>query len=158
MVSCSLFVIIMLILVCDEEVRCFCFFKQKTAYEMRISDWSSDVCSSDLEIGRQAVKLGHRMARLPPAMGMFGIGWPQHSHPCRREQPGQQLDRRLGPRQCDKAGFCRTAVTPPRRPQQRLFGGGFGQALPEIGRASSRDRVGRDGAISVVAVCLKKKN
>src|SRR3546814_6330475 len=25
------------------------FFKQKTAYEMRISDWSSDVCSSDLE-------------------------------------------------------------------------------------------------------------
>src|SRR3546814_4250711 len=28
---------------------CFFFFKQKTAYEMRISDWSSDVCSSDLE-------------------------------------------------------------------------------------------------------------
>src|SRR3546814_5622894 len=31
----------------------FFFFKQKTAYEMRISDWSSDVCSSDLtELGR----------------------------------------------------------------------------------------------------------
>src|SRR3546814_3990167 len=35
---------------------CFCifglffFFKQKTAYEMRISDWSSDVCSSDLSL------------------------------------------------------------------------------------------------------------
>src|SRR3546814_2503751 len=28
----------------------FFFFKQKTAYEMRISDWSSDVCSSDLSI------------------------------------------------------------------------------------------------------------
>src|SRR3546814_9768019 len=28
---------------------CFFFFKQKTAYEMRISDWSSDVCSSDLQ-------------------------------------------------------------------------------------------------------------
>src|SRR3546814_10441419 len=27
----------------------FFFFKQKTAYEMRISDWSSDVCSSDLD-------------------------------------------------------------------------------------------------------------
>src|SRR3546814_8161626 len=27
---------------------CFFFFKHKTAYEMRISDWSSDVCSSDL--------------------------------------------------------------------------------------------------------------
>src|SRR3546814_3346783 len=30
------------------HVVCFFFFKQKTAYEMRISDWSSDVCSSDL--------------------------------------------------------------------------------------------------------------
>src|SRR3546814_11014913 len=30
----------------------FFFFKQKTAYEMRISDWSSDVCSSDLAAGR----------------------------------------------------------------------------------------------------------
>src|SRR3546814_5293873 len=29
----------------------FFFFKQKTAYEMRISDWSSDVCSSDLAVG-----------------------------------------------------------------------------------------------------------
>src|SRR3546814_2541773 len=28
----------------------FFFFKQKTAYEMRISDWSSDVCSSDLSM------------------------------------------------------------------------------------------------------------
>src|SRR3546814_16192045 len=37
----------------------FFFFKQKTAYEMRISDWSSDVCSSDLldqaEARRQAI-------------------------------------------------------------------------------------------------------
>src|SRR3546814_10037981 len=32
----------------------FCFFKQKTAYEMRISDWSSDVCSSDLVAAAQA--------------------------------------------------------------------------------------------------------
>src|SRR3546814_9376454 len=30
----------------------FFFFKQKTAYEMRISDWSSDVCSSDLQVGQ----------------------------------------------------------------------------------------------------------
>src|SRR3546814_7622242 len=37
----------------------FFFFKQKTAYEMRISDWSSDVCSSDLHPG---VAQG----RLPP--------------------------------------------------------------------------------------------
>src|SRR3546814_8617797 len=36
----------------------FFFFKQKTAYEMRISDWSSDVCSSDLtEIFRQCRRI-----------------------------------------------------------------------------------------------------
>src|SRR3546814_9693223 len=32
----------------------FFFFKQKTAYEMRISDWSSDVCSSDLGLAAAA--------------------------------------------------------------------------------------------------------
>src|SRR3546814_9473923 len=39
-----------LVLTCC-RVLCFifCFFKQKTAYEMRISDWSSDVCSSDVQ-------------------------------------------------------------------------------------------------------------
>src|SRR3546814_1202288 len=36
----------------------FCFFKQKTAYEMRISDWSSDVCSSDLRGKRPALRRG----------------------------------------------------------------------------------------------------
>src|SRR3546814_74937 len=35
----------------------FFFFKQKTAYEMRISDWSSDVCSSDLPALNAAMKL-----------------------------------------------------------------------------------------------------
>src|SRR3546814_4271855 len=35
------------------ECVLFFFFKQKTAYEMRISDWSSDVCSSDLARRRQ---------------------------------------------------------------------------------------------------------
>src|SRR3546814_21070184 len=33
----------------------FFFFKQKTAYEMRISDWSSDVCSSDLPCARRGI-------------------------------------------------------------------------------------------------------
>src|SRR3546814_1095684 len=36
------------LLVCLLWLLIFFFFKQKTAYEMRISDWSSDVCSSDL--------------------------------------------------------------------------------------------------------------
>src|SRR3546814_3451522 len=34
----------------------FFFFKQKTAYEMRISDWSSDVCSSDLAAECEALR------------------------------------------------------------------------------------------------------
>src|SRR3546814_7831587 len=33
----------------------FFFFKHKTAYEMRISDWSSDVCSSDLALSNRAI-------------------------------------------------------------------------------------------------------
>src|SRR3546814_5144790 len=38
----------------------FCFFKQKTAYEMRISDWSSDVCSSDLFSGNHRITISSR--------------------------------------------------------------------------------------------------
>src|SRR3546814_10342792 len=38
----------------------FFFLKQKTAYEMRISDWSSDVCSSDLGLRRQRRNLAAR--------------------------------------------------------------------------------------------------
>src|SRR3546814_5668151 len=45
----------------------FFFFKQKTAYEMRISDWSSDVCSSDLP-HRRAVGIG---AQLDVAEGLY---------------------------------------------------------------------------------------
>src|SRR3546814_7849383 len=49
----------------------FFFFKQKTADEMRISDWSSDVCSSDLKEGRRVVEIEQAMAAaqhfiLPP--------------------------------------------------------------------------------------------
>src|SRR3546814_1596079 len=66
----------------------FFFFKQKTAYEMRISDWSSDVCSSDLErlpargarrprtaaaaaVHRRAEE-GHRSRRLGGGLGARG--------------------------------------------------------------------------------------
>src|SRR3546814_10084133 len=45
---------------------CFFFFKQKTAYEMRISDWSSDVCSSDLFLGGPLTELP--MGVLPEAV------------------------------------------------------------------------------------------
>src|SRR3546814_4455601 len=42
------------------------FFKQKTAYEMRISDWSSDVCSSDLALRLAALELHLRQAPALP--------------------------------------------------------------------------------------------
>src|SRR3546814_2571370 len=52
--------------------QCFFFFKQKTAYEMRISDWSSDVCSSDLRAAALNLVAVHvdrmdRVADLDPA-------------------------------------------------------------------------------------------
>src|SRR3546814_2129991 len=42
-----------MICVMSVDVEYVFFFKQKTAYEMRISDWSSDVCSSDLFVQRK---------------------------------------------------------------------------------------------------------
>src|SRR3546814_9934098 len=62
---------------CIYVTDCFFFFKQKTAYEMRISDWSSDVCSSDLPLerprrrrqpGDRAVIERRRFARERPAI------------------------------------------------------------------------------------------
>src|SRR3546814_15961802 len=87
----------------------FFFFKQKTAYEMRISDWSSDVCSSDLERdvrkgagpGRRTVQgaderaarpairpacRGHRPGRLRQAA--------RHSGGSGEAMPGRQRRRR----------------------------------------------------------------
>src|SRR3546814_1015741 len=50
--------LVMVLVLYGISVVFFFFFKQKTAYEMRISDWSSDVCSSDLGlvyvVGREA--------------------------------------------------------------------------------------------------------
>src|SRR3546814_20091563 len=43
-----MFGFVFVVVVCFSFFIVFFFFKQKTAYEMRISDWSSDVCSSDL--------------------------------------------------------------------------------------------------------------
>src|SRR3546814_3947056 len=65
-------------------VYVFFFFKQKKAYEMRISDWSSDVCSSDLDRRRQGHgKAGqirvdlelilHRQHRIARARQLLGV-------------------------------------------------------------------------------------
>src|SRR3546814_10001659 len=54
----------------------FFFFKQKTAYEMRISDWSSDVCSSDLfaQISAWPVAVNLWATALPLAFFALAIG------------------------------------------------------------------------------------
>src|SRR3546814_8361013 len=55
----------------------FFFFKQKTAYEMRISDWSSDVCSSDL---KEYALILDIMGREPNLLelGIFSVMWSEH--------------------------------------------------------------------------------
>src|SRR3546814_3953395 len=56
---------------------CIFFFKQKTAYEMRISDWSSDVCSSDLALlltsAFAAREAGPEIARLA-TLPVYAVG------------------------------------------------------------------------------------
>src|SRR3546814_18895549 len=72
----------------------FFFFKQKTAYEMRISDWSSDVCSSDLKDRLMPVDLARerRIARRDPHIRLGE----HHLHIA--EQRGQERseERRVG--------------------------------------------------------------
>src|SRR3546814_10514470 len=64
----------------------FFFFKQKTAYEMRISDWSSDVCSSDLATTAEVADVVRLCARDGAALvpqggnsGMVGGATPDES-------------------------------------------------------------------------------
>src|SRR3546814_14239987 len=109
----------------------FFFFKQKTAYEMRISDWSADVCSSDLRF--VALHLG-QLDQFGGVVALF-------------------LDRaRRGHRLVEPATLAHHL---PRRPgivpQRRVLD------LRKIGRASWRGRVCQYVSLAVVAVSLKKK-
>src|SRR3546814_16629642 len=67
----------------------FFFFKQKTAYEMRISDWSSDVCSSDLLVYRErGVALDEatlEAAAAADAVLLGAMGLPEVRYPDGRE-------------------------------------------------------------------------
>src|SRR3546814_5208482 len=54
----------------------FFFFKQKTAYEMRISDWSSDVCSSDLTKAHPDLVVWKMAKDLRP--GKIFLDWSQN--------------------------------------------------------------------------------
>src|SRR3546814_17024843 len=109
----------------------FFFFKQKTAYEMRISDWSSDVCSSDLR----------RLDQIEPGAltdALRGIiGW----------EAMQAIDRLAPVRFNAPAGSSHAidygAEGGPRVELrvQALFG--IAGQPTEIGRASCRERVGK---------------
>src|SRR3546814_4974897 len=68
----------------------FFFCKQKTADEMRISDWSSDVCSSDLETHTAALQLHQDFGGLQPSLRLL-----HHSFIARRS--------RKPPTRCDLA-------------------------------------------------------
>src|SRR3546814_9618721 len=98
--------------------RCVCYlfvFKQKTAYEMRISDWSSDVCSSDLQLA-EGVEI---------VAGRDGVEDHVEAAGVRRHLRGiARVDDLVG---TQRAGAVALA-----------FGGGEGD---EIGRASCRERV-----------------
>src|SRR3546814_7922870 len=73
------------------------FFKQKTAYEMRISDWSSDVCSSDLALrpaqddhgaeGRAAAR--NAAAATASAVGILRLLGAAARAACRKSAPAQ---------------------------------------------------------------------
>src|SRR3546814_10239051 len=54
---------------CGMDVCFFVFFKQKTAYERRISDWSSDVCSSDL---RNQLRIPRQLRETVEQCGFVG--------------------------------------------------------------------------------------
>src|SRR3546814_10850637 len=96
-------------------------FKQKTAYEMRISDWSSDVCSSDLQRSHQR---GHQLA---------------YRLALRLRQAEEGIDHRavLGTHRLRQAAApSSTRCLPPKRSTC-----GSTPDRPEIGRASCRGRV-----------------
>src|SRR3546814_6926934 len=106
----------MLVSVSSGVYSLFFFFKQKTAYEMRISDWSSDVCSSDLlPVGRL------------------------RRHPDRLRRHGQERLRRLPRRLPRPQGRIGTAaVASLERPTGKTT---IRAGRLEIGSASCRERV-----------------
>src|SRR3546814_6255265 len=99
---------------------CVFFFKQKTAYEMRISDWSSDVCSADLAL------------RIIMRRILEGRASPIMPH-----QP--EHDRRPALRHRDIGN---RAIVAARDPDELILAQHLAAPRPaKIGRASCRDRV-----------------
>src|SRR3546814_7482654 len=87
-------------------LMCFLFCKQKTAYEVRISDWSSDVCSSDLmkECAEgdlvEALKLAHEAIKIQvraqlELAELVGKPKREYSHETNDEELRQQIKTEL---------------------------------------------------------------
>src|SRR3546814_4584109 len=112
---------------------CLFFFKQKTAYEMRISDWSSDVCSSDLldHLANRGVRAHRERLADHPGLESFhlthfiGLPLPRHAfvddadapqlrHRDRQPALGDGIHRRRQDRQVQEIGreSCRERVCP----------------------------------------------
>src|SRR3546814_11433355 len=99
----------------------FFFFKQKTAYEMRISDWSSDVCSSDLPAGARAAAQARRMdERLLSRPAGIGAAY---GAPRRRLRRRAAPDRRIS---CDRRAARADDATADRRPRTHPDAAGAG--------------------------------
>src|SRR3546814_12292933 len=134
----------------------FFFFKQKTAYEMRISDWSSDVCSSDLLVDRRGSRIDDAFGQILAPQGAPAFG---------------------AARQCGQAMSAREQVTDDQigvgqgfalfGDQYRYLGQGIeceklGRRvvridLDQIGIASCREGVCTSDENPVVTVSFKKK-
>src|SRR3546814_1645899 len=110
----------------------FFFFKQKTAYDMRISDWSSDVCSSDLEAVPAAERLG-----VVRGVGVIGghVGAHDACGVARDVEPGAELV--LG----THAGDAFAADAVPGAVIVADEAACLCHVFLEIGRASCRERV-----------------
>src|SRR3546814_15400978 len=112
------------------------FFKQKTAYEMRISDWSSDVCSSDLVEGPPIPALFHEPEEGPKIPTLV-----------RRQETGDVLENHpAGPKLCnqskgDEGQVAARVVQPEPFSCDREGLAGASEDNKEIGRASCRERV-----------------
>src|SRR3546814_2478992 len=129
----------------------FFFFKQKTAYEMRISDWSSDVCSSDL-IERLPVRIiadirrrlaGYGM-RARPAQRVIAedVSFHRKADAWRHRINGgdrlQRLGQGLGCRPCREAGLT-AAVHADAPGDPRLPGGPSNNPARKNGRAQAQN-------------------
>src|SRR3546814_5448713 len=85
------------------------FFKQKTAYEMRISDWSSDVCSSDLPGGGGGANGAHGRQR-SRRMDVLPAGWPARPPPPGAAGAARRSEERRVGKEC--VSTCRSRWSP----------------------------------------------